>query len=152
MIDGLRGRLGAWADLAGPAGARQPYSGRTDRPPSKRTVRDAVLLERIPAVHQANDQAFGVRRVCKQLGRNGVRVARCTVARLMRADGLHGMRRGRKRRTTIPEPGAGNPGARGDCLRLPHASGGGERRARALSEVRDEAACGRVCLEAGGGR
>ena len=85
------------------------YYARKHRPPSKRAVGDAVLLERIRAVHQASYGVYGARRVWKQLGRDGIQVARCTVQRLMRADGLQGVRRGRKRRTTIPEPAGARP-------------------------------------------
>jgi transposase InsO family protein len=52
---------------------------------------------------------YGVRKVWHQLGRKGIRVARCTVAWLMRAMGLQGAVRGRKVRTTIPDPAAACP-------------------------------------------
>jgi putative transposase len=85
------------------------YYARRRRPPSARATSDAALLARIRQVHQANYGVYGARRVWKQLGRQGVRVARCTVERLMRADGLAGVRRGRKQRTTTPEPAAPRP-------------------------------------------
>jgi putative transposase len=44
-----------------------------------------------------------------QLNRDGIPVARCTVERLMRADGLVGARRGAWKRTTIPDPAAALP-------------------------------------------
>jgi putative transposase len=53
---------------------------------------------------------YGVRKMWKALNRQGVRVARCTVARLMRRLGLSGAIRGdHKRRTTIAEPQWGIP-------------------------------------------
>lgn len=109
MIDGLRGRFGVEPICRVLQVPASTYYARKRRPPSARAASDMVLLERIRAVHQANYGVYGVRRVWKQLGRQGTRVARCTVERLMRADGLHGVRRGGKRRTTIPEPAAPRP-------------------------------------------
>ena len=85
------------------------YYAHRRRPPSARATSDAALLARIRQVHAANYGVYGARRVWKQLGREGVQVARCTVERLMRADGLAGVRRGRKRRTTTSEPAAPRP-------------------------------------------
>jgi len=52
---------------------------------------------------------YGARKVWLQLRREGILAARCTVERLMRKDGLEGVRRGRKRRTTIPDDQAQRP-------------------------------------------
>jgi putative transposase len=71
------------------------------RHPSARTLRDRELLHRIRRVHRENFGVYGVRKVWWQLRRGGVDVARCTVERLMRDDGLQGAIRGKKRRTTI---------------------------------------------------
>ncbi len=49
---------------------------------------------------------YGARKVWLQLNREGVPVARCTVERLMKAEGLHGAVRGKVKRTTIPDPAA----------------------------------------------
>lgn len=73
------------------------------RDPSRRALRDRELLERIRRVHELNYGVYGARKVWLQLRREGVQVARCTVERLMRQDGLTGAVRGRKRRTTIPD-------------------------------------------------
>jgi transposase InsO family protein len=62
---------------------------------SARARRDDELRAAIQRVWDANDQAYGPRKVWKQLRRDGVRVARCTVERLMRAMGLKGVSRGR---------------------------------------------------------
>ena len=70
---------------------------------------DATLMIEIRRVFEANFCVYGVRKVWHQLGRDGIRVARCTVARLMRAMGLQGAVRGRKVRTTIPDPAAACP-------------------------------------------
>lgn len=109
MIDGLRGRFGVEPICRVLQVPASTYYARKRRPPSARAVRDAVLLQRIRAVHQANYGVYGTRRVWKQLGRDGIQVARCTVQRLMRADGLQGVRRGGKRRTTISEPAGARP-------------------------------------------
>ena len=70
---------------------------------------DAALMVEIRRVFEANFHVYGVRKVWRQLGREGIVVARCTVARLMRAMGLQGAVRGRKVRTTIPDAAAACP-------------------------------------------
>ncbi len=65
-------------------------------------MRDAELTAEIRRVHQANYGVYGARKVWHQLLREGIPVARCTVERLMRAEGLAGAVRGRKVRTTLP--------------------------------------------------
>ena len=67
---------------------------------------DAALMGEIQRVFEANFHVYGVRKVWRQLGREGIVVARCTVARLMRAMGLKGVVRGKTVRTTIPDPAA----------------------------------------------
>ena len=67
-----------------------------------RVQRDAVLTGEIRRVWDANHQVYGARKVHKQLHREGVEVARCTVARLMREMGLQGATRGRAFTTTTP--------------------------------------------------
>ena len=52
---------------------------------------------------------YGARKVWRQLNREGVVVARCTVERLMRQMGLAGRVRGKRRRTTIPAEAAARP-------------------------------------------
>jgi putative transposase len=85
------------------------YAART-RPPSARAVRDQELLAEIRRVHRDNYGVYGARKVWRQLHREGMPVARCTVERLMRADGLAGVIRGKTRRTTAPAPVAARPG------------------------------------------
>jgi putative transposase len=63
-------------------------------------------LTEIRRVHAANYSVYGARKVWLQLNREGIGVARCTVERLMRADGLAGAVRGKVKRTTIPDPAA----------------------------------------------
>ncbi|TXW52651.1 IS3 family transposase [Escherichia coli] len=72
--------------------------------PDKRSVRaqhDDWLKREIQRVYDENHQVYGVRKVWRQLLREGIRVARCTVARLMAVMGLAGVLRGKKVRTTI---------------------------------------------------
>jgi putative transposase len=70
---------------------------------SARLRRDLVLSAQIRRVHEANFGVYGVRKVWRQLGREGTLVARCTVARLMRRMGLRGVVRGKEARATISD-------------------------------------------------
>src|SRR3954451_11734741 len=74
-----------------------------------RAQRDLVLTGDIQRVFDANFGVYGVRKVWRQLGREGKEVARCTVARLMRRMGLQGVVRGREVRTTVSNPAASGP-------------------------------------------
>jgi transposase InsO family protein len=80
--------------------------------PSKlpeRAKRDAELCGHIRRVWDANFQVYGVRKVWRQLRREGTEAARCTVARLMRAMGLQGVVRGKAVRTTLSDKAAPCP-------------------------------------------
>ena len=79
------------------------------RCPSARALRDAELLVEIGRVYERSRGLYGARKVWWQLRRDGIAAARCTVERLMRQAGLEGVRRGRKRRTTIPDSRAERP-------------------------------------------
>lgn len=79
-----------------------------DRLP-RRAKRDAALSVQIRRVFDENFGVYGVRKVWKQLAREGLAVARCTVARLMKAMGLEGVVRGKQRKTTIPDKSAPCP-------------------------------------------
>jgi len=74
-----------------------------------RAQRDAELRPEIQRVWKANHEVYGAKKVWKQLNREQVPVARCTVARLMRQLNLRGVVRGRRCRTTIPEAVADRP-------------------------------------------
>ncbi|WP_184421953.1 IS3 family transposase [Rhodoblastus sphagnicola] len=76
---------------------------------SRRARRDLALKVAIRRVFSENFEVYGVRKVWLQLNREGVAVARCTVARLMRAMGLHGVIRGKPVRTTIQDKAAPCP-------------------------------------------
>ncbi len=77
---------------------RQRHADSTRR--SARAQRDATLRVEIQRVYDEHHQVYGPRKVWKQLRREGIRVARCTVERLMRAMGLAGAVRGRAWITT----------------------------------------------------
>ncbi|HAG8163012.1 TPA: IS3 family transposase [Escherichia coli] len=68
---------------------------------SARAQRDNWLKKEIQRVYDENHKVYGVRKVWRQLLREGIRVARCTVARLMAVMGLAGVLRGKKVRTTV---------------------------------------------------
>ena len=76
---------------------------------SARAKRDAVLGPAIRRVWEDNFRVYGVRKVWRQLHREGIDVARCTVARLMAEMGLRGAVRGKVVKTTIPNPGTPCP-------------------------------------------
>ena len=85
--------------------ARQAHPSRL----SARGQRDTWLKAQIQRVWDANLQVYGVRKIWRQLTREGIRVARCSVARLMREMGLQGAVRGRRFKTTIADDAAARP-------------------------------------------
>ena len=89
--------------------ASSTYYAAKKRPPSKRALRDRVLTPEITRVHLENYDVYGARKVWRQLNREGVPVGRDRIARLMRAQGLVGVRRGKFKRTTITDPTAERP-------------------------------------------
>lgn len=78
------------------------YAAKT-RPPSARAMRDVELTELIGQVHRENLGVYGVRKVHRELQRLDISVARCTVERLMRAEGLRGIPREKTRKTTTAD-------------------------------------------------
>jgi putative transposase len=86
--------------------APSTYYQATRRSPSARALRDTELKAEIVRVHAEHLGVYGARKVWRQLHREGIAVARCTVERLM---GLEGVRRGRVRRTTTPDQAAPRP-------------------------------------------
>lgn len=85
--------------------ARKTAPGR--RPARER--RDVALCREIRIVFAANFGVYGVRKVWRQMPREGIEVARCTVARLMREMGLKGVVRGKSIRTTLSDASAPCP-------------------------------------------
>jgi putative transposase len=111
-IDAYRDRVVAGKELgvepicevlrdAGVQIAPSTYYATKTRRPSPRAVRDAELVEDIKTAHKANLGVYGARKIHAELNREGITVARCTVERLMRAEGLQGIRREKSRKTTI---------------------------------------------------
>ena len=76
---------------------------------SARAKRDLALKPEIARVFEENFEVYGVRKVWRQFKRESFDVARCTVARLMREMGLHGVIRGKPLRTTISDKAAPCP-------------------------------------------
>nr|WP_234402145.1 IS3 family transposase [Thermobifida halotolerans] len=81
------------------------YAAKT-RPPSPRSRTDEATSAKITQVHADNYGVYGARKMHAELNRQGHRVARCTVQRLMKAAGLRGITRARGPRTTVPSPAA----------------------------------------------
>lgn len=79
------------------------YYARKTRQPSLRELQDRELVREIHAAREGYRRVYGVRKTWRELGRRGVDVGRDHVARLMRQEGLEGVRRGKKKRTTTPD-------------------------------------------------
>ena len=89
--------------------APSTYHAASRRPASARAVRDTKLKAEIARVHAEHFGVYGARKVWRQLHREGIVVARCTVERLMGELGLAGVMRGKPRRTTTPDATASRP-------------------------------------------
>jgi putative transposase len=89
--------------------APSTYHAANRRPSSARAVRDGELKTEIARVHAEHFGVYGARKVWRQLHREGITVARCTVERLMGELGLEGVRRGKPHRTTTPDAAAARP-------------------------------------------
>ena len=70
---------------------------------SARAQRDEILCGEIGRVWEENFQVYGAKKAWEQLNREGIAVARCTVARLIREMDLRGVVRGRSFKTRIPD-------------------------------------------------
>ena len=89
--------------------AASTYYDAAGRAPSRRALRDADLAVHVARVHAEHYGVYGARKVWRQLLRENIPVARCTVERLMRRAGLRGVRRGRPFVTTKPDAAAARP-------------------------------------------
>ena len=74
-----------------------------------RAQRDEALKGEIRRVWEEHFQVYGARKVWRQLNREQIPVARCTVERLMGVLGLQGVVRGKAWKTTIPDAAAERP-------------------------------------------
>jgi len=86
--------------------SKSGYYAWRARPPSERRRQDTLLTEKIREIHSRSRETYGYPRVHAELRSLGVRCGRRRVARLMRAAGLRGCVRGKKRRTTRRNPRA----------------------------------------------
>ena len=86
--------------------SKSGYYAWRSRPPSNRSRQDAALTEKIREIHGRSQQTYGYPRVHAELRSLGVRCGRRRVARLMRAAGLWGCMRSKKRGTTRRDPRA----------------------------------------------
>ncbi|MBC6456726.1 IS3 family transposase [Actinomadura sp. HBU206391] len=85
--------------------ATSTYYAAKARPASARAVRDERLKGELRRIWDGNYQVYGAYKMWRELNRQGILVARCTVERLMRELGISGARRGKKVRTTIRDDG-----------------------------------------------
>lgn len=83
------------------------------RPPSKRALSDIAITEVLASYYEPDEQGrqapeslYGSAKMWAHLNREGIRVAKCTVERLMRRNGWHGVRRQKRVRTTVADPTA----------------------------------------------
>jgi putative transposase len=83
--------------------APSTYYAARRRPPSARRQRDEDLKPKLRRSHAERFGVYGARKLWRQLQREGTRVARCTVERLMRELGLAGVVRGRRHQTTVAD-------------------------------------------------
>jgi putative transposase len=91
--------------------APRTYYAQLSRPPSKRALWDTAVTEILAGIYEPDERGrrppeslYGSLKMWAHLQRQGVPVAKCTVERLMRAHGWRGVTRGKKMRTTIPDP------------------------------------------------
>jgi transposase InsO family protein len=86
------------------------YHAKKRRPPSARAVKDEALWHEIERIRTPGNFAYGARKTWKQLGRENLPAARCTVERVMRERGACGKSPGWKKKfTTVADPGADRP-------------------------------------------
>jgi transposase InsO family protein len=93
--------------------APRTYWARRSRPPSRRALWDAAVTEVLAGIYEPDERGrrppeslYGSLKTWEHLRRQGIPVARCTVERLMRANGWRGVTRARTVKTTIADPAA----------------------------------------------
>lgn len=82
--------------------AERTYYAAKTRPASARSVTDEAHVAKMRRVWDENFSCYGATRLWAELNRQGHRIARCTVERLMPVAGIRGVQRGKRLRTTIP--------------------------------------------------
>jgi putative transposase len=113
-VDTHRDRFGVEPICREIEASASAYRARRTRPPSARAVRDAYLLTQIERVHAGSNGNYGQLKIWDELGDEGIRIARCTVERLMRRSGIEGTCNGKTCKTTMPGP---SPVAADDLVR-----------------------------------
>jgi len=101
LIDAHRDRWGVEPICQALEVAPSTYYAATSRPTSARRLRDEELKVEIVRVHEENFGVYGVEKIWRQLNREGIRVGRDRIARLMRELNLEGAVRGKRKRTTV---------------------------------------------------
>ena len=114
FLDEQRARFGVEPICREIETSASAYRARRARSPSARSLRDAWLLNQIRRVHDGSDGIYGQLKIWDELNDEGIAVARCTVERLMRANGIEGCRNGKVQVTTRPGP---SPVAADDLVR-----------------------------------
>ena len=109
FIDGHRDRWSVAAMCRVLEFSQRSYYAAKARPASCRSLADEEHKVRIRRVWENNYRVYGPRRVWKQLQREGHRIARCRVERLMADMGIRGVQRGKRRITTTPDHAAARP-------------------------------------------
>ena len=109
FIDAHRGELGIepiCRELAIAPSSYHEHATRLADPcrRSARARRDDEIRQEISRVHETSFGLYGTCKVWHQLRRQGTKVAKCTVERLMQSMGLTGIRRGKKTITTVSNP------------------------------------------------
>ena len=91
--------------------APRTYWARSSRPPSRRTLTDASLKKILTGIYEPGpggrqllESLYGSVKMWERLNRQGIKAAKCTVERVMRARGWRGVTRGRAVRTTVADP------------------------------------------------
>ena len=106
FIDANRDELGVEPICRDLQVAPSTYDAAKSRPLSARAIRDAMLIPVLVTLWVDNFKVYGVRKLWRAARRAGHDVGRDQVARLMGAAGIEGRRKGKKRRTTKPDPAA----------------------------------------------
>ena len=114
FVDTYRARFGVEPMCREIEASASAYRARRTRPPSARALRDEYLLGEIERVHAGSDRIYGQLKIWDELNDEGIAVARCTVERLMRKNGIEGCRNGKTQVTTVP---GSNPVAADDLVR-----------------------------------
>jgi putative transposase len=109
LIDAYRDRFGVAPICHTLQIAPSVYYAAKTRLPAARTLRDEWLKSHIKRIHDENYQVYGARKIWRQLAREDIAVARCTVERLMRQLGIQGAVRGKPKRTTVADETAQRP-------------------------------------------